>query len=177
MAVARVEWQCPGCERRFAIRADMETPELCPQCRAQTGTGANDSAADPRGVPDGSGNSLATPFPDFSPAEPPGDVVPPRVPPQSAVPLRKYPALKILSVVYKVLAVLIALGGLVALIVAVVQAFTAEETSIRSAVILMQLGGFVASLFVAVTMYASGELVQLLIDIEWNTRAARNARE
>ena len=176
MAVARVEWQCPGCERRFAIRADMETPELCPQCRSKGETPATNSVPDTQSVRDASNDNPATSFPDFSPEESPRNVVPPRVAPASAAPLRRYPALKVLSIFYKVCAVLIALGGVVALVVAVVQAFTVEETSIRSAVILVQLGGFVGSLFVAVTLYASGELVQLLIDIERNTRAARDAR-
>lgn len=178
MAVARVEWQCPGCERRFAIRADMETPDLCPQCRAGAGASATRVVPDSRSVRDGSGSESAAGFPDFAPDEPLREVVPP---PQfeapSAAPLRKYPALKVLSVVYKVLAVLTAVGGVVALVIAVVGAFTIEDASLRAAGILLQLGAFVGSLFVAVTLYAFGELVELLIDIEWNTRASRGPRE
>lgn len=174
MAVARVEWQCPGCERRFAIRADMETPKLCPQCRAQSGTAAKPGAPGTASARDAAESEFAS-FPELTP-QPPRDVVsPPEIETPSAAPPRKYPALKFLSMFYKVFAVLIALGGVTALVTAVVTAFTVEDTSPLIAGILLQLAGFVGSLFVAVTLYAFGELVQLLIDIEWNTRAAHES--
>ena len=65
---------------------------------------------------------------------------------------------------------MIAVGGLVALVIAFVAAVTAEDTSVLYASILFQLGGFVGSVFIAVTLYAFGELIQLFIDIEANTR-------
>ena len=34
MAVPRVKWTCPGCERVFAIKKDLQ-PELCPDCSAE----------------------------------------------------------------------------------------------------------------------------------------------
>ena len=107
---------------------------------------------------------------DFVPDEPAPDALPsPQIHTATGT-VRKYPALKILSIVYKVLAVLIAVGGLVTLVIAFVAAVTLEETSVRYASILMQLGGFVGSVFAAVTLYAFAELIQLLIDIEFNTR-------
>ncbi|QDU36218.1 hypothetical protein Mal4_05020 [Maioricimonas rarisocia] len=33
MAVARIEWRCPRCEKRYAIREDIPEPELCPACQ------------------------------------------------------------------------------------------------------------------------------------------------
>jgi len=32
MSTNRIEWACPECKKRFAIPADIETPERCPEC-------------------------------------------------------------------------------------------------------------------------------------------------
>jgi hypothetical protein len=179
MAVPRVEWQCPGCERRFAIRADIQTPDLCPQCRTEAASPVKSRAADEASVPDTQSvrdaREETTPPPVFMPEESAVEELPtPQI--ETSGPLRKYPALKFLSLVYKVFAALIALGGLVTLVIAVIGAFTVEDPAARIAGILLQLGGFVGSVFVAVTLYAFGELIQLLIDIESNTRATRGSR-
>lgn len=177
MAVPRVEWQCPGCERRFAIRADIETPDLCPQCRAEAAAPKSRAAAEAsvRDAPDVPEETAPASFPVFTPSAPAVDELSaPQI--ETSGPLRKYPALKLLSVVYKVFAALIAVGGLVTLVIAVIGAFTIKDPTTRVAGILLQLGGFVGSVFVAVTLYAFGELIQLLIDIESNTRAARGSR-
>ena len=173
MAVPRIEWQCPRCDRRFAIRADIETPDLCPQCHAagpaESRASAGSSAPDTPGHLDAYDSGIP-PLTDFVPDQPTPDALPTPEIQTASGPLRKYPALKILSIVYKVFAALIAVGGLVTLVIAFVAAVTAEDTSLLYASILFQLGGFVGSVFIAVTLYAFGELIQLFIDIEANTR-------
>ena len=169
MAVPRIEWQCPRCERRFAIRADIETPEACPQCREASAVGVSAQVA--QGAPDSGESKAPSPFPEFLLNEPPQPAAPPPQIQQALSPaVRKYQALKFLAIVYKVIAVLIAVGGLVTLVIAFIAAVTVEDTSDRYTSILLQLGGFIGSVFFAVTLYAFGELIRLLIDIEANTR-------
>ena len=33
MAIERIEWQCPQCERRYAIPANLPRPTSCPKCQ------------------------------------------------------------------------------------------------------------------------------------------------
>ena len=33
--LSHVLWDCPKCKRRFKIRADVEPPSACPDCKAQ----------------------------------------------------------------------------------------------------------------------------------------------
>ena len=174
MAVPRIEWQCPRCERRFAIRADIETPELCPQCReasADAASAAGISVKVAQGAREAGESKTPSPYPDFLPNEPLQPAGPPPQIQEALSPaIRKYPALKFLAIVYKVIAVLIALGGLVTLVIAFIAAVTVEDTSDHYTSILLQLGGFVGSVFIAVTLYAFGELIRLFIDVEANTR-------
>ncbi len=47
MPVPRVDWVCPSCSKKYAVRADVPTPKLCPVCRqaAKAARAANPEAA------------------------------------------------------------------------------------------------------------------------------------
>ncbi len=83
---------------------------------------------------------------------------------------RKYPALRLISVSYRIMAALVAVGGLLALFWALQSAVADPPSAERTAGILFNLGVFAGSVVAAVSLAAFGELIQVLLDIEENTR-------
>jgi len=182
MALKRVEWTCPGCGKRYAIPAHVPEPKLCPTCRSRPP--APVEAADapfldpPPMMPvviDTSPRIEIEPpdieIPQFETEPPPIVPMPIRSPlPARAVIRKRYPALRVVIVCYKFLAALVAIGALAGVVAAIVAVATTEASPERTINILAGLGSFAAGLIGAVTLFAFGELIQVQLDIEENTR-------
>jgi ABC-type multidrug transport system fused ATPase/permease subunit len=92
---------------------------------------------------------------------------------------KKYRALRIISWVYRILAILVLIGAVVGAVLSVVGPTalgvppTPENTALVSNLSLGPIGAvisLVSGIFVALGLYAFGQLFQLLIDLEENTR-------
>jgi len=168
MAVQRIQWTCPGCNRRYAIPADAPNPRLCPSCQSAAGTGAANPAAVAPTATLGAGPSAAGfELPQVEqPALPQfGDVDAPDVRYR-----RKYPALRALSFWYKLLACLVGVGSIIGLFSAMLAGVNAEATAERTVQIVTGLIVFGGGVVGTVTLLAFGELIRVVIDIEENTR-------
>ena len=84
--------------------------------------------------------------------------------------MRSYPALRTIAVVFKVLAWIALVGGCLALIGGIVVAFTGD----MEALTLVLVGPLVGLLYF-VMLYATAELIYVLIDISDNTRKTAEA--
>jgi hypothetical protein len=170
MAVQRVEWQCPGCQRKFAIPNQQPRPKLCPECqRSQT-------PAHPRRPPAGSGSfsaqaSLET-EPEFAdyPAEPPAML--PSPPGQSPRPVkrRRYEELRTLSLVLKILAALIGLLTMILLGEAARALMATEAGDLRRYMVYYCLGILLGGSTAALLVYSFSVLMLVALDVEYNTR-------
>jgi hypothetical protein len=173
MAIPRVEWECPECGRRFAIRADMPKPDACPQCRptpvaVETGASSGGGTADARSsvdaTPQESGDAR-----NFGPsAFEPTVIAGSRPAILNTAP--RYRALRLLSIILTVLAALTFIGAVAALTLMLLAAFRIQNADLRTATILTHLAAFGGSLLTTVLLWALAELIHLLIDIEANTR-------
>lgn len=195
MAVPRVEWRCPQCQRRYAIRAEMPTPQLCPRCRAEaeppTEIVAGSTLAPARGME--ADTVLGADFDFTAIASESAVAASPTTAAQarasqtgvrsleveaSASEVRsltsdvrpRYPALRTVSLVYKIVAILSAVGAVVSLGLAANAAFGVSDAALRRAEVLTWLASFAGAALGAVTLFAFAELIQLLIDLEHNTR-------
>ena len=174
MAVPRVEWECPECGRRFAIRADIPLPDACPQCRPSQMPAAETGSTGLSDAPLPQSSAAATPQEsdderNFGPsAFEPTVISGSRTGVLDAAP--RYRALRLLSVVLKVLAALTFVGAVAALTLMLLAAFRIQNADLRTATILTHLAAFGGSLLATVLLWAVAELIHLLIDIEANTR-------
>ncbi len=180
MAVERVQWQCPQCDRRYAIPSHLPKPELCPKCQVDDERyDAIASAEDPskkRRPPDST--TINTPNVTFppAPAEPP-DLRPAAVETAAddrtwltARYRRKYPALQTISFIYKCFAVFVFLASIAGFVYAIVSMVGAEGQSQRWNAAMLGMGALAGGVFGGVTLLASSELIRVLLDIERNTR-------
>ena len=115
MAIERIEWQCPQCERRYAIPADLPRPSLCPKCQPDETQPTATAVATSAGVIDLAPPSLGD---DVAFETPKGerDTGADRY-------RRKYPVLRIISLFYRCLAAVIILATVVAFVSGVVNVF------------------------------------------------------
>lgn len=167
MAVPRVEWECPECGRRYAIRADMPTPAACPQCLPP------ESAATHIEHPLSSSRAAATTSAPSSDAAVTADTdaapfAASRLPASDRAP--RYRALRLLSVILRILAALTFVASVAALTLMLLAAFRIQNPDLRTTAILTHLATFGGTLLMAVLLWATAELIHLLIDIEANTR-------
>jgi hypothetical protein len=174
MAVPRVEWECPVCHRHFAIRTDMPRPSACPQCSTDGGTAAEPTviagADSRREFKAGTVGMLEQPAIDPGPAVEPDLSVPAGTVRQP----ERYRALLVMSLCFKAFAALAAVAGIAALTLMVLAAFRMQNPETRTAAILLHLARFAGSAFATLALWCIAELIQLLIDIEANTRRARS---
>lgn len=85
----------------------------------------------------------------------------------------RYPALRIIAVILKVLAVLTALGGLLGGIAfGSIPASSYFPTGSGTISLLAIFGGLLAGLCYALFLWASAEMINVVLDIEENTRRA-----
>lgn len=173
MAIERIEWQCPQCERRYAIPADLPCPSLCPKCQPDA------EQPEAPGPKVDSIRVAAQPVTTLSGVSP----MPPQLRDDVAFETptgerefdagryrRKYPALRIISLFYRCLAAVIILASVVAFVSGVVGVFQANEQSARWAAAAIGLGSLVGGTFCSVSVLALAELIKLMLDIEQNTR-------
>jgi hypothetical protein len=166
MAVPRVEWECPECGRRYAIRADMPTPATCPQC-----VPAAAFAEEPEGGI--SSGEAAT-----ADVQPRSKIAAEGIHPRASGAGRirvsdhapRYRALRLLSVILRVLAALTLVAAVAALTLMVLAALRNQNADLRTAAILTHLATFGGTLLMAVLLWGAAEMIHLLIDIEANTR-------
>lgn len=176
MAVPRVDWVCPSCGRRYAVRADVPTPALCPACQSAA-TAANSENAEfsfaEAPPPDGGRPKTGPPAqaPAASRSFQPGlPALPEPSLPPAAERLRRvskrYPVLRVLSILFRVAGLaLLALG----LILMARGTFT-EGLEAKGAAPLIQLGVFAAFGLNAMYLYAAGEVIDVFVAVEENTR-------
>ena len=163
MAIERIEWQCPQCERRYAVPANLPRPTVCPKCQPDDAQPAATEQSVTT-LPGGSG-----------PTAPLRDAVEFETPPGKQTSgadryRRKYPALRVISLFYRCMAAVIVLATVVAFVSGVVAVFQAEDQSARWVAVGIGLGSLVGGALWSVTVLAFAELIKLMIDIEQNTR-------
>ena len=160
MAIERIEWQCPQCERRYAIPSNLPRPSLCPKCQA-------DDAERESTPPASTLPSAPEPTPPFRDdvqfETPPGE-------PDGGRYRRKYSTLRVISLFYRCLAGVILLATLIAFVSGLVAVLQADIQSQRWIALGMSLGSLVVGTFWSVTVLAFAELIQLMLDMEQNTR-------
>src|SRR5688572_12908053 len=120
MAVERVEWQCPGCQRKFAIPSNLPRPKLCPHCQ-QTATSIRARRpANPTPSPAPTFVSPEVIEPEFGLDEEPFDTLPAdggtSALPSRPFKRRRYEELRTLSLMLKVMAGVVALFTIVMLV-------------------------------------------------------------
>jgi hypothetical protein len=175
MAVERIEWTCPGCERRYAIPSNAPKPALCPSC--QSSQKSADVAPNPA-APSSQGSAPALPPARNKEPEPIVEVSPfDRLAELDTGPRRsvsrgtkRYPALRAIAFWYRILAGLAGLGAIIGLIYALLSAVSDSTAAERTTHIILGLASFGSGVVGGVTLLAFGELIQVVIDIEENTR-------
>lgn len=173
MAVPRVEWECPECGRRYAVRSDIPMPDACPQCRPtpatmDPGTSSGVGTALPRSSVDAATQESGDAR-NYGPAAFEPTIIAGGRPAILAASPR-YRALRLLSVILRILAALTFVGAVAALTLMLLAAFRIQNADLRTATILTHLATFGGSLLTTVLLWAVAELIHLLIDIEANTR-------
>lgn len=174
MAVPRVEWECPVCQRHFAIRADMPRPAACPECSTHGSAAAQATAiADTRICEQF--EFAATASLEELPAQESG--MESRTSVRSGAPdAKRYRALHVMTLCFKGFAGLAAAAGVAALTLMALAAFRMQNPETRSNLILRHLSEFAGCALATLVLWCSAELIQLLIDIEANTRRTRGER-
>ncbi len=163
MAVERVEWECPGCRRKFAVPDDKPRPKLCPQCQK--------SAAGPR-VPPPLTRAAPEPemeFADYRMASDPG--LPVSAAPSRPVKRRRHEELRTLSLILKIFSALIGLITFVMLAEMGQIVMKTEAGPLRRYVVYNCFGILVGGATVALLVYAFAVLLLVAIDVEYNTRS------
>jgi hypothetical protein len=169
MAVPRVEWECPVCHRHFAIRADIPSPAACPQCSTHGGAAlqptviaGTGSRHRPESEVDGTiGDSLERNTAlEARPSISNGEIYP----------KQRYRALHVMSFCFKVFAAIAAVAAIAALTLMALAAFRMQNPETRTSAILLHLAEFAGCAFATLALWCFAELIQLLIDIEANTR-------
>ena len=153
MAVSRVEWECPGCRRKFAVPANQPRPELCPQCRTSGGGAQPVDVSEPE-VSFGVYQPTAAPMP------------------QAARPVkrRRYGELQTLSLALKVMAVLLALSTLVHFGATAVATLQLPGTEARLMGVYLCFGILLGGATLSLVLYSFAVLLLVAVDVEYNTR-------
>ena len=185
MAVKRVEWSCPQCGRKFGIPASARTPSICPTCKKQADSPPREAARGIAGSP-ATEQDAGIDFP-VLPVSNPEPVVNddstleepfvPRIEPEP-VPRtptgrrkrHKYPALRFVRIAYKVFAALAAVAALLALFATLLAVVASSDAVMGTISIAVGIEAFIACAFAAVSLLALGEMIQVALDIESNTR-------
>lgn len=185
MAVKRVEWSCPQCGRKYAIPASARTPSICPACKEQADSQPRESRDEtiPSVIAEGDAGidfpvfPVSNPEPDVSDHSTSEEPFVPRIEPEPEprTPAgkrkrHKYPALRFVSIAYKVFAALAAVAALLALFASLLAAVASSDAVVGTVSIALGIEAFIACAFAAVSLLALGELIQVALDIESNTR-------
>lgn len=163
MAVQRIEWQCPGCQRKFAIPDQQPRPKLCPQCQqARTAQQpvAPSSSVSP-GVEGFAEDSSRNPISEGSPQQGTN---------RRPVKQRRYEVLRTISMWFKVLAGLIASVFVVSLIYLAKMVLETPAGPLRNLMFFQWVVTSVSGITIVLGVYAFAVLLLVAMDIEYNTR-------
>jgi hypothetical protein len=171
MTVARIEWQCPGCERKFAIPANQPRPKLCPHCQ-QTATAIPKRPAQTPPIAAYADEPVIESELDFNEAPPEssafvggGGSLPSR-----PAKRRRYGELRSLSGVLKIMAGLIGLLTIVMLFESIHMLMDAPTGDVRRYLVYYSLGIMIGGATATISVYAFAVLLLMAMDIEHNTR-------
>jgi hypothetical protein len=175
MAVQRIEWQCPGCQRKFAIPNQQPRPKLCPNCQ-QNATAAQQrrppaaaTLPTPQSIP-----TPSLPDPDLDFADYQTDPAPllPGPPSQPSRPVkrRRYEELRTISLWFKILAGLIAVVLLLTLYGIGKQVLVLPPGELKILFVFYWFVTVVSGVTVILLVYAFAVLLLVAMDIEYNTR-------
>ncbi len=172
MTVERIEWQCPGCQRKFAIPNTQPRPKLCPHCQ-QTGT----SVLPKRSTTPTAAPAYVTPptvEPELDFAEEPLETPAPFAgsPSHSSRPVkrRRYAELRTLSLVLKIMAGFIGLLTIILLAESGRVVMSAEAGDVRRYLVYNCFGILIGGTTAALLVYAFAVLLVVALDVEYNTR-------
>lgn len=171
MAVERIEWQCPSCQRKFAIPSNQPRPKLCPHCQ-QTATS----------IPTRRPSNPSSPAPTFpspqaiEPSFDPGeelfdtleDIGDPALDTSRPTGRRRYEILRTISSWFKVLAIVVAALHALAFIgfgILIIQSPPDLRVELFVAAVLAMVYGVTLVLL----LYAFAVLLLVAMDIEHNT--------
>ncbi|MFG0333080.1 MAG: hypothetical protein ACF8TS_06950 [Maioricimonas sp. JB049] len=149
MAVARVEWQCPRCEKRYAIREDIPEPECCPACQERQR----------REIVEQTPQLEAAAFVPATPTH------------------RRYQPFRIVALAIQICAVLTGVIGFVGLTMSVLESVVPEAVDNAAVAASIYGAGYFLVFVVALLIYAAGGALELLIEIEHHTRLHRPVAE
>ncbi len=171
MSVERIEWQCPGCHRKFAIPSNQPRPKLCPHCQ-QTAQAVPRQPAPSPAVAAHVSPAIAEPEVEFAEvpvATPPlgGGASSPSPRP---VKRRRYQELRTLSVVLKIMAGLIGFLMIGMLVENGRLVMETEEGDLRRYLVYQCLGTLIGGSTAVLLVYAFAVLLVVAADIEHNTR-------
>jgi hypothetical protein len=173
MAVPRIEWECPVCHRLYAIRAEMPAPDACPHCSTQAGAAVEATVIAGEHSRRRSGSDAAEMDADPS--------MGPDTAPQAGLNVRdgtsnerqRYRALHVMALCFKGFAAVAVVAAVAALTLMALAAFRMQNPETRTAAILLHLAEFAGCVFATLGLWCFAELIQLLVDIEANTRRWR----
>ncbi len=182
MEQKRIEWACPKCNKRFAIPANANLPEQCPDCQKLASRKEEIKIKIPPSLP-----TIETPLPHFKGAEPIETKAPSiAVPAQQRSQIsnknlpRKYPTLRLVSLGYRVLGGLIVLATLGSNLIESMRIVELNDkhlfkstSSFMAAFIGRNTAILLTGSFFVLIAFASAELIILFINIEENTREKR----
>jgi hypothetical protein len=87
---------------------------------------------------------------------------------------QRYRALHVMTICFKGFAAVAAIAAIAALTLMALAAFRMQNPDTRTAAILLHLAEFAGCAFATLALWCFAELIQLLIDIEANTRRTRS---
>lgn len=169
MAVQRVEWACPRCDRKYAIPAGQPQPKLCPKCQESP----QDTIVQPqqppmvqppvlqRQRPTAPAPSSPEAVPQFQPA--------PRTS-ASTIRRKRYQDLRKVVTALKVLSAIVALGTLIWTGYWLNLLFDSDIAEVRKGIANIVLHTLVGGAAMSLCLYAFGGALQILIDLEEHAR-------
>ncbi len=176
MTVPRIEWQCPGCRRKFAIPDQPPRPKLCPECQRKT-TAATQPPASQEFPPVALASSGRPVFPSDLPvefADYPVESAPrlPATQTQASRPIkrRRYEVLRSISLWFKVLAVLGVIELALALVFLGKRILAAPPGEIKTQLLYVWFVTLIVGVTAVLLIYSFAVLLLVAMDIEHNTR-------
>ena len=167
MPVQRVEWQCPGCQRKFAIPSQQPRPKICPDCQKNAAVQQRRPAAATYPAP-----SAIEPELDFAayPTEAEPAVSSAPAPSPRPVKRRRYEVLRTISLWFKIQSGMLAFLLLVALVQMGRNIFDLPPGDVQQLAIFSWLVTMIGGVTVVLIVYSFAVLLLVAMDIEHNTR-------
>lgn len=167
MPVQRVEWQCPSCQRKFAIPGQQPRPKLCPDCQKNSAAKQRRPAS-----PTYPSASTAEPELDFAayPTEAEPAISSAPAPSTRPVKRRRYEVLRTISLWFKIQSGMLAFLLLVALAQMGTNIFNLPPGPLQQMAIFYWLVTMIGGVTIVLIVYSFAVLLLVAMDIEHNTR-------